>query len=221
MASTTVAKMVYRLRHLIGSPSPTEGAPGLPAMLDALDRAMFVVSSKLPGRATLDTAFLSLVADTFTYSAGETDLTTLGPFRRASDGGEVFLQSAGAIMRYRDSNPANRGDPYFIGFEESGAGAATAYVYPTPVRADTLHAMRTVALTSVFQGLASTDLTLTSLSFGPYGTLAMEYMAAAELAPENPKAGGWQAMAADLIRREQYRINRQQMGGGAAVRLTG
>ena len=213
--------MVYRLNHLIGYTGPTEGAPSLPAKLDALDRAMFIVSSKLPGKATLSTSFLTLVASTFSYTVTGTDLTTIGPFRLESSGEEVYRVSPASLMRHRTGNPVSPGDPILIGFEEAATGVATAYLWPTPVKVDTIHAMRSIALTSVFQGLAGTDLTLTSLSFGPFGTLAMEYIAAGELAPENPRVPMWASTAADLIRREQYRINRQQSGSGQAVMLTG
>jgi hypothetical protein len=215
MSATTANKLVYRVRLLIGAPSVTEGVPSLPAILDALDRAMFVVYSDLPGRASLNTAFLTLVAGTNSYALAESNPSALETFLLTSSGNPVYRKSLSELLGYRTGNPTSTGDPLIIAFAEAASGTVTAHVWPTPSKADTVQAVVDTMISSVFQGQASTDLSGVTLNFGPYGTRAIEYLAAAELLPKgDPSKVEYRETAAGLIYREACRIAAQDAGEG-------
>jgi hypothetical protein len=211
MSATTVAKMVYRVKQLTRDPSTTAPRNSLPEVLDALDRAMFIVHSRLPGRASVNAAFISLVANDYDYTLSETDPFSFEAFRLASSGIEVVRVPLADWLRYRTGNPTSVGDPILIAFSPAASGVVTAYVWPTPAEADTIEAVRATMITSVFQGIASTDLTATSLNFGPYGTRAIEYLAASELMNED---NDFAAKAQGLIHEEACWLASYQAGDG-------
>jgi hypothetical protein len=211
VSATTAAKLLYRLRILTDDPSSGDPRFALPVMLDALDRATFEVHSKLPGRVSINAAFVALVANDYDYALSEVDPWTLARFIRTSDGGEVHRVSLDEFMVYRIGNPTASGPPLIIAFQEAASGVVTAYVWPTPSAADTIQAEVATMITSTFQGIANSDLTSTSLNFGPYGTLAIVYLAAALLMPERSDL---EARSSNLVFAESQRMLYQQAGDG-------
>lgn len=205
MSATTVAKLVYRVRHLCAlggqSLSVSEGAPSLPAILDALDRAMFAVNTKLPGRSSVNASFLAILGNAYSYTISEAEPLTLEEFRLASSGLPVFRRSLAEWLQYRSANPTSTGDPLIIAFDKAESGVVTALVWPTPQKSDAIEAVRAAMLTTVFQGIAGTDLTATSLNFGSYGTRAIEHLAAADLLNERMD-GANRARAAEFAHEE-------------------
>ncbi len=212
MASTTIARVVYRVRHILGSYSVVEGEPSLPAILDALDRALFAMAGRLPGNIGFNSAIVTLAAGTNSYAlTGE--YHTLNAFQIAATGEPVRVVSMPALMAYRQGSPTAPGTPLLMAFTETAAGVATAEVWPTPVQAGAIIGLRSLVPSATFQGMAATDLTATSLAFGPYGTLAIEYRAAAELLPSgSPARADCIRFAEEHLLNEKLRISRQRNG---------
>jgi len=218
MASTTIAKCVYRVRHIIGNYGPSEGV-SLPSILDALGRSLVAMSGKLPGAIGQNATIITLAANDNSYAlSGE--YHTLNAFQLTSTGDPVRVVSMPALMQYRSGSPSAPGSPLLMAFTETAAGVVTAEVWPTPVASDTIIGLRALVPTDSFQGAASSDLTATSLEFGVYGTQAILYRAAAELLPPaSPGRMDCLRFAEEALRDEKYRVSRQRTGStmGAQV----
>lgn len=187
MASRTLAVLDYQLRQAVRDYSVSDPAFPLPERLYAMERAMYALEGKLPSTPTLSTSFLTLSAGTYSYTSA-TDLQGVSALRRQSDGGKVYRITPQLGLELRKGQTISSGDPEAIWFEESAAGVLTAYLYPTPSKADVLDAFREAGPTSfAAQSIsASADLSLVSLSMGVYAHEAFLHRAAYELTYRAP-----------------------------------
>lgn len=208
--------MLYGVWTLLGDFSFTDPKFSLPRVLKALDDATVVVHSELPGRQGINAAFLALVAGTEDYTISESEPWSLEEFQLRTAGLPVQRIPIGALLAYRVLNPTSTGDPIVIAFEEAASGAVTARVWPKPVRNDTMEAVRSTSISSMFQGMSGSDLSAITFNFGLYGARVIEMVAANMLVP-NP---AWdltnpQSAASRLLYREQCRMASYAAGDGS------
>lgn len=184
MPAVSYQKFERRIRALLRDTRQTDFVCDPDMLFHAVARAVQAVVQKINPAPTLNTSFLTLAANTYSYAVGSGfNSTQFTGFRLLSTGQPIVKKDLPVLMEYRTGSTVDTGDPLIIAFSETSAGVYTAYLWPTPWQADTVEATHNPASTYTDPTFNSSGLLLYASTIDLPGSseLPVLYRASMEL----------------------------------------